>query len=270
MPDVADMRQAANVVSEVLKTMRALALPGVSLETIDRAAGEKIAELGAESANKGYKPGWAPVAYPAFTCLSINNVVSHGIPGTYVLEEGDIVKLDVGVKVRGTQLAMVAGDAGFTVPVGTVSNKAARIIRYANKCMDEALKVVRDGVHVDEISRVIERTATEGGYRANPQYMGHGIGNEMHEKPSIPNRLGVFDHKKALQDPILHEGQVICIEPIISEEDRKAFRQGRSLDPVMARDSDGWTIFHPDGQLCAFAEHMVLVTKDGCEVLTKW
>lgn len=253
------MRKAGRIVTEVLDYLREQTKPGVFLPDLDRMAGEKIRELGATSYDKGYHPKWAKDPYPAEICICVNFGVAHCIPLPLRLREGDIVKYDVGVKVKDGLLWSVAGDAGITVPVGKIQNKEKRLIRYTKKALDAAIAQVKAGVPIYKISEAIERTALLAGYHVVKEYGGHTIGHQMHEEPRIPNALlvhGFKDYHKKLE-----AGQVICIEPIIAYSDA----------PILYGDEgDTWSLYKADGNPVAFFEKMIMVTEDGYEDLTPW
>lgn len=243
------------IVSEVLSTVASFAKPGMTLKQLDAIAEEAIWARGAKSYNKGYKPAWAEIPYPAALCLSVNNVIAHGIPNGYRLQSGDILNIDCGIIINGQ-----CGDAALSVGIGAIDNKNERLLRYAKRALYEGIKVVKPGISIYEIGRAIELFAARMGYVVNQQFTGHGIGAQMHQPPAIFS----FDVQpymnpveKEKHEYILKAGDTICIEPMLTYRDK----MGRKLD-------NGWTVVTQDGKNSAMFEHMVKVTETGHEVLT--
>jgi methionyl aminopeptidase len=237
------------IVSQVLKEMAAMANPGVTAKEIDEMAASLVVKLGGTSYNKGYKPAWAKEAFPASTCISVNDVVCHGIPDERPLVEGDLVNLDLGVRDSEGN----CGDAGFTVAVGTVANKDERLMRYTKKILYAGIEQVKAGVSTMEITQAIYSASVRYGYPLNRNFGGHTIGKEMHMAPNIYNTIEPHN-----QYADLVEGQIICIEPMATH----------GKDRVGFMDDNGWTIRTQDGKNCAMYEHMVRVEKDGYTILT--
>lgn len=235
------------VVSTILTEMSKLCVVGETTKVIDAYAERRIAELGATSYNKGYKPEHATHPYPFATCISVNNVIVHGYPTNEPLGSGDIVTLDIGIKINGQ-----CGDAALTVMVGEVENKNRRLVHYSMKAVYEAIKYIKAGVSTEVIAEEVERYGIRVGYAVNRRFGGHTIGEEMHMKPNIYNTV-----EKVHTYDILKEGQIICIEVPMSFKD--------ALGITFA---DGWITVTTDGRYASMFEHMVRVTKDGCEILT--
>lgn len=246
-----DQRVAAQIVTDVLLELKALTKPGVSLDLLDEMAERMIRERGATPYNKGYQPDWAPTPFPATVCMSVDYEICHGTPRGRTLKEGQIIKYDFGVKYK-----TGCGDAAFTIAVGEVDNRKQRAMRHGLQALYEGIKVVRAGTKILEIGEAIERFVGLRGYRVIREFGGHHIGREMHEMPHIPH-YAIYDDIK-LREP-LKEGAIICIEPMITP--------GRGRMAISKE--DGWTAFCPDGQPVVMYEHMILVTKDGYEILTK-
>ncbi len=240
---------AHDIVSKVLMAMVDMAKPGVTTAAIDDMAEALIKELGGTSINKGYKPEWAKQAYPAVSCININFVIAHGVPSSYVLQEGDLVSFDLGVR----DSSGLCGDAALTIPIGVISADKERLRYYTKKTLYAGIHEVRAGVSTRDITRAMERYALDRGIRLNKVMGGHTIGTEMHMKPHVYNT-----DEEQWEYATLVEGQVICIEPMgtFSKD------QFGSLTP------DGWTRFVSDGKPSAIFEHMVRVEKDGYTVLT--
>jgi methionyl aminopeptidase len=257
----------AEVVSSILKTIETNAKPGVNLLTLEHLAESMIQVMGAVSVNKGYQPKWARLPFPSVICLGVNDVISHGIPISYDLKEGDTLYIDLGISIDG-----MCGDAGLTVPIGRVENKDERLLRYAKRALYKGISVIQPGVKVTEVGEVIERYALQNGYRVNKKFWGHGISKTMHEEPRIPHCIlkkeevktevkpGKFkyEYKDPEGVPTFEVGQVVCIEPMLTY----------GKDEFGASTPDGWTVKTRDHKRSAFFEHMVRVTSEGHEILT--
>lgn len=237
------------IVSKVLKEMMAMVKPGVTPKEIDEMAAALIVKLGGTSYNKGYHPAWASTAYPATTCISVNDVVCHGIPNGRVLVEGDLVNLDLGVRDSEGN----CGDAGVSVGIGTLAGKDERLLKYTKKILYDGIRIVRAGVLTSDITQALYSASLKYGYPLNRNFGGHTIGTEMHMTPQIYNTFEPRNQYMTLQ-----EGQIICVEPIATN----------GKDTVGIMDDDGWTIRTQDGKNCAQFEHMVLVKRNGYEILT--
>lgn len=243
-----DQRIAAGIVTDVLKELAEMTAPGVSLDMLDELAERRIREKGGEPYNKGYHPEWAQTPFPATVCMSVDYEICHGTPRGRTLKEGEIIKYDLGVKYGSG-----CGDAALTVAVGEISNRKERTMRYGLRALYAGIGAVKAGAPISAIGEAIEHFCLVHGYKTIREFGGHHIGKEMHEAPHIPHYRDPKDDEVFLQ-----EGAVICIEPMITPG------KGRM---AMAKE-DGWTAFCPDGQPVVMFEHMMLVTKDGCEILT--
>ena len=256
----------AEVVSEVIKTVVERAKAGVSLLELEHTAEVAMQLYGAVSADKGYQRAWATRPFPGALCLGVNDVIAHGIPDSYQLKDGDLLSIDSGIVLDGW-----CADAATTIPIGEVSNKDERLLCYAQRALYKGIEVVRPGVKVTKIGEAIELYARQMGYVVNHVFFGHGIGKTMHEGLQIPHfelprkeikieiRPGKFkyEYKEPEGIPELSEGQVICIEPMLTYKDYTG-----------GRDNDGWTFRTRDGKNSAMFESMVLVTDTGFEILT--
>lgn len=239
--EVALMKEAGEVVAKVFEGLKPRLVPGISTKELDDLAEEIILSNGGISGSKGYYD------YPGCICISVNDTLVHGIPSNkIILREGDIVSLDVVVKKHGYY-----ADACRTYPVGTIKENAQKLIESTRESFWEAVKLVRDGVHLGDISNKVQEVNESHGYSLPRDYTGHGIGREMHEDPAVPN-TGIKG-----TGVILKEGMTICIEPMVAE--------GKPFTRVLG---DGWTAKMKDGKLSAHYENTVLVTKDGYEILT--
>ena len=235
------MREAGRLVGEVLKELATKVAPGVTTAELDALAEKRILRAGATPAFKGYH------GYPATICASINDEVIHGIPsGRRVLNEGDIVSIDVGASLDG-----YFGDSAITLPVGQVSEEAATLLRVTEESLYKAIDVVRPGGRVSDIGHAVQKHVEASGFSVVREFVGHGIGQQMHEEPQVPN------YGDAGRGPRLSEGMVLAIEPMVNA--------GKPAVKVLA---DGWTAVTRDGSLSAHFEHTVAVTADGAWILT--
>lgn len=235
------MREAGKILSKVHDILEKEVKPGVTTYDIDRVAREAIRDFGCKPSFLGYN------GYPAAVCVSVNDEVIHGIPSRKrILKDGDIVSLDAGVIYKGYQ-----SDAARTHACGKISDQAQKLIDVTRQSFFEGIKFAREGCHLHEISAAIEDYITPFGFTAVKDFVGHGIGREMHEDPQIPN----FHQKR--RGPLLQAGMTLAIEPMINI--------GR-CDVVWM--DDDWTIVTEDGSLSAHYENTVLITKGEPEILS--
>lgn len=238
------MRQAGLILSNVIKKVGQHVGEGVSTLELDQLAEELIYQAGAKPAFKGY--GEDP--YPATLCTSINEEVVHGIPKkNRILKNGDIIGLDCGVKYKGYY-----SDMAITLPVGEIPIKTQKLLNTTKKSLDLAIKNIKQGIHLGNISNLIQSFVEKNGFSVVRQLCGHGIGKELHQDPNVLN----YGQKGT--GPILKQGMVLAFEPMVNI----GTWQVKTL-------KDGWTIATQDGSLSAHFEHTILVTKTGSEVLTK-
>ncbi len=234
--EVERLHRANCVVHEALRAVSEAAVPGVSTAELDQLAEELIRSRGGVPAFKGYR------GFPATLCTSINEVIVHGIPSTrQVLREGDILSVDCGVV-----LDSFVGDAAVTVPVGEVSDEAARLLEVTRQSLHDAVGQVRPGNRLGDVGAAVQRRADAAGFGVVRDFVGHGIGRAMHEEPQVPN------YGKAGHGLLLKPGLVIAIEPMITQGSWG-----------VAVDRDGWTARTEDGKLAAHFEYSVAVTSDG-------
>jgi methionyl aminopeptidase len=238
--EIERMRAANLLVADVLAELAAMAKPGVTTAELDAAAERLVRDGGAEPAFKGYR------GYPATLCASVNDQVVHGIPSARKLVEGDIISLDMGVKLNG-----YFGDSAVTVPVGRVSDDVQQLLRVTQEALERGITQVRLGGRISDIGHAIQRHVESNGFSVVREFVGHGIGASLHEEPQIAN------YGEPGRGPRLAEGMVLAIEPMVN--------MGRPAVKVL---SDGWTAVTRDGSLSAHFEHTVAVTKDGPLVLT--
>jgi methionyl aminopeptidase len=235
------MRAAGRLVGEVLSALTLRVAPGVTTAELDEIAEKLIADAGATPAFKGYH------GYPATICASINEEVIHGIPsGKRVLQEGDILSIDVGASLEGYY-----GDSAITLPVGQVSEEAATLLRVTEEALYKAIEVAKPGGRVSDIGHAVQRHVESYGFSVVREFVGHGIGQRMHEEPQVPN------YGEAGRGPRLTEGMVLAIEPMVNA--------GKPAVKVL---SDGWTAVTRDKSLSAHFEHTVAVTANGAWILT--
>jgi methionyl aminopeptidase len=239
--EIERMRAANMLVADVLAELAAMVAPGVSTRDLDQEAERLVRARGAEPAFKGYR------GYPATLCASVNEQVVHGIPSTRPLDEGDIISLDMGVRLNGFY-----GDSAITVPVGTVSEDVLRLLRITQEALEHGIAQARVGARVSDIGHAIQQHVEANGFSVVREFVGHGIGASLHEEPQIAN-YGAPGH-----GPRLAAGMVLAIEPMVNV--------GRPGVKVL---SDGWTAVTRDGSLSAHFEHTVAVTHEGPLVLTQ-
>jgi len=236
------MRRAGRVVREVLELVRSKVKPGVTTYDLEKAAEERLKELGIKPAFKGYH------GYPCALCTSINSEVVHGIPSPKrVLKNGDIVSIDFGVVADGYY-----GDAAITVPVGTIDPQSARLLRATEESLEAAIRAVRPGATLGDIGATVQAVVEGEGFSVVRDFVGHGIGVQMHEDPQIPN------FGEAGRGMKLKEGMVLAIEPMVN-----------AGGPDVMVLEDGWTAVATDGSMSAHFEHTVAVTATGARILTE-
>lgn len=240
--EIEKIRKASLIVADVLDSIAEVIRPGVNTQTLDEFAEKRIVSSGARPAFKGYR------GYPKTLCTSLNNEVVHGIPSTGVLlKEGDIISVDVGAIVEGFY-----GDAARTFPVGSVAPEAEQLIKVTEEALYKGIAEARPGNRLYDISAAIQGHVESNGYSVVREFVGHGIGRNMHEDPQIPN----FGDRG--QGPKLKSGMVLAIEPMVN--------RGGSGTIVL---QDGWTAVTADGSLSAHFEHTIAVTPEGPQILTR-
>lgn len=240
--ELAKMREASRIVATVLKEIMALVEPGQTTADLDAHAERRIREMGAVPSFKGYQ------GFPASICASINNEVVHGIPSRKrVVQDGDLLKVDTGACFEGFH-----GDSCVTIAVGTVSEDAQRLSRVAQEALMCGLAQVRAGNTLLDIAGAVQDHVESNGYAVVEDYTGHGIGRNLHEEPSV------FNYRtRQLPNVRLRPGMTLAVEPILNAGSRTC----RTL-------RDGWTVVTVDHSLSAQWEHTVVVTRDGCDILT--
>ena len=241
--EIEKMRRSGQVVREILELVRQAVKPGASTQDLETAAAEKMKELGATPAFKGYH------GYPCVLCTSINNEVVHGIPSVKrKLRDGDIVSIDTGVVMDGYY-----GDSAITVAVGEkVNEKTRKLLEVTEKSLQSAIRAVKAGATLGDVGAAVQETVEAEGFSVVRDFVGHGIGTHLHEDPQVPN-YGLRGEGQKLK-----AGMVIAIEPMVNA--------GKPGVQVL---KDGWTAVTEDGSWSAHFEHTVAVTADGAVVLTQ-
>ncbi|MEM9415045.1 MAG: type I methionyl aminopeptidase [Planctomycetota bacterium] len=244
--EIQKMRVAGRVVRKVHNRVREICKPGITTREIDQEAQRVIDESGAVGLFKGY-PG--PTPFPGTLCISLNEEVVHGIGSDRQVKDGDVVGIDCGVKVDGW-----CGDAATTILVGDVPEDVRKMCEATEHCLNIAIENVRPGRRWSQIADMMQRYAEARGYGVVREFVGHGIGQNMHEDPKVPNYA---DRETRRHDIELREGIVLAIEPMLTLGKRDV----KTL-------ADGWTVVTKDGKASAHYEHTVAVTSAGAEVLT--
>ncbi len=237
------MRHAGRITGEALALAGEMVREGVTTKQIDAKIRHYIEKCGARPSFLGYG------GFPGSACISVNSEVIHGIPSDkVVLKEGDIVKIDVGAFIDGFH-----GDSANTFAVGKISEEAQRLIDVTKQSFEEALAAAgREGARIGDVGAAVDGYVTRFGYSTVKKYVGHGVGRDLHEDPSVPN------YGKAGHGPRISRGMVIAIEPMINE----------GVPGVIER-PDGWTVVTADGKLSAHYEHTVAITEEGAVCLTR-
>ncbi len=238
--EIEKMRASNALVADVLAELAGMVVPGTTTQELDVVAERLVRAAGAEPAFKGYR------GYPATLCASVNEQVVHGIPSTRPLVEGDILSLDMGVKLNGFY-----GDSAVTVPVGRIAEDAQRLLQVTQEALSRGIAQVHVGNRISDIGHAIQQHVEAAGFSVVREFVGHGIGAALHEEPQIAN------YGEPGRGPRLAEGMVLAIEPMVN--------MGRPAVKVLA---DGWTAVTRDGSLSAHFEHTVAVTKQGPLILT--
>jgi methionyl aminopeptidase len=240
--EIAIMREAGRIVATTLRRLVDELRPGLQVKELDKVVRREFAKARVEPTFLGY--GNPP--YPATVCVSVNEEIVHGIPGKRVLQDGDVVSLDLGCTHRG-----FVADSALTVIVGKAKPKAQELVDVTRESLAEGIRHVRAGNRLGEISHAIQTYIESHGFGVVREYVGHGVGRQMHEEPQVPN-FGPAD-----RGPVLKKGMVLALEPMVTVGDWRT----RQLD-------DQWTVVTADGSLSAHFEHTIAVTDGDPEVLT--
>ncbi len=235
------MRDAGQIVAETHAELEHAAKPGVTTKELDVIAEDFIVKCGALPAFKGYN------GFPASICASLNDEVVHGIPGLRKLESGDIISIDIGAVING-----YFGDAAVTLPVGEVTQAAARLLDITRQSLFEGISQATVNNRLYDISSSVQTFVESNGFSVVRDYVGHGIGRNMHEDPQVPN------FGKPGRGPRLQAGMTLAIEPMVNAGTYEVMTKG-----------DNWTVVTRDGKLSAHFEHTIAITDNGPEILTK-
>lgn len=239
--EIAIMKEANQIVAEVLETLKQKAVAGITTQELDHLAEQLAKKQNAECAFKGYR------GYSHCLCTSLNEVIVHGIPSACELNDGDILSLDFGVFYKGFY-----GDAAITFPIGKAGKKAERLMETTEGCLRLAVEKMVEGNRVSDISVAIQNHAESNGYSVVRDFVGHGIGRQLHEDPQVPNYGSKGTGVR------IKNGMVLAVEPMVNEGDWKI----EVLD-------DGWTAVTRDRTLSAHFEHSVAITEDGPFILSR-
>jgi len=242
--EIEAMRESGRMLATVLQMIRTKVQPGMTPKDVSRLAAGELKRLGGKPAFKGFE------GYPDIICISTNNEVQHSIPNNHVFRDGDIVNFDFGVTYQG-----MVTDAGISLSIGGIDKADAagkRLLEGTERALYAGLDVIKDGCRVGDISAAVEAVLHAYELGIVRELVGHGVGHEMHEDPEIPN------YGRAGTGPVLKAGMTIAVEPITTLGDHRIFQT-----------RDGWTLMTQDGSRSAQFEHTVLVTPDGCEILTQ-
>ncbi len=235
------MRRAGSIVANAIAALRKAARPGTTTAQLDRIASREIRKRGAVPTFKGYR------GFPGSICASVNEEIVHGIPGSRMLEDGDLLKVDVGATIDG-----FIGDSAVTIGVGNISEEAAELIEVTEQALHEGIAAATDGARTGDIGHAVEQFAASRGYGVVTEYVGHGIGRFLHEDPQVPN------YGPPGRGALLRENMTIAIEPMVNIGGWKT-----RLLPDM------WTVVTADGSLSSHFEHTIAITKGKAEILTQ-
>jgi methionyl aminopeptidase len=248
-PEIERMRRAGKLGYEILGKMQAATAPGVTTQALDDLARDLLLAAGAKAGSKNYptyKPG---EGFPGYTCISVNEEVVHGIPGPRVLKDGDLVKLDLALSIDG-----YCADTATTVGVGQISSNLQRLLDVTRETLDLALANMKPGKKWSDIARLMQHHVEKNGYNVVREFVGHGIGRDMHEEPKVPNFVTA---EQLSGDFTLRKGMTLAVEPMV-------VMGKRAVDLY----KDGWTVFTVDRLPAAHFEHTVAITDNGVDVIT--
>ncbi|MHC4062833.1 MAG: type I methionyl aminopeptidase [Planctomycetota bacterium] len=244
------MGRAGAVVADVLSKLKEVAEPGITTAELDGIAVQMTADAGAQALFKGVRTPYSQIPFPGAICASINDEVVHGIPSkSATLSSGDILSVDFGVRLDG-----YCGDAAITMAIGDISQERRRLMDVTERVLDTAIARAAPAVKWSQVAAEMQRCAEEAGFSVVRDFVGHGIGREMHEEPRVPNFVS---NELRAHDIVLAEGMVLAVEPMINAGSCAV----RTL-------KNGWTVVTRDGKCSAHFEHTIAIVKDGCKVLT--
>ena len=238
--DIEQMRESGRAVYEIREQLRDALVPGVTTRDIDQLAAKLIKERGGKSAFLNYR------GFPGHICISVNEEVVHGIGGSRRIQYGDVVKIDVGIILNGW-----VGDTALSVPVGEIEPATADLLAATEEALEKGIDQARPGNRVRDIGKAVEKHVSARGYSVVREFVGHGVGRQLHEEPHVPN------YAAPGRSPVLKPGMVLAIEPMVN--------MGQPEVRILA---DNWTVVTVDNKPSAHFEHTVLVTEDEPEILT--
>jgi methionyl aminopeptidase len=247
--EIERMRRAGRVGYEILAKMRQAAVAGATTQSLDDLARAELEKAGGKALSKNYPTYKSGEGFPGYTCISVNEEVVHGVPGTRTLKEGDIVTLDLALSLDG-----YCADTATTVGVGRISPALQRLLDITDETLTLALVHMRPGRRWSDIARLMQHNVEKNGYNVVREFVGHGIGRDMHEEPKVPNFV---TGEQLSGDFTLREGMTLAVEPMV-------VAGRREVDLYR----DGWTVFTVDRMPAAHFEHTVAVTDSGVDVLT--
>ncbi|WP_214829840.1 type I methionyl aminopeptidase [Exiguobacterium algae] len=239
--EIAIMREAGQIVARTHQVLKEHIKPGITTLELDRIAEDYIRSQGATPSFKGYN------GFTGSVCASVNEELVHGIPGKRVLNDGDIISIDIGANYNGYH-----GDSAWTYPVGTISEETQRLLDVTEESLYKGLEHAKAGVRLTDISHAIQAYVESHDFSVVREYVGHGVGQNLHEAPQIPH------YGPPGKGPRLKTGMTLAIEPMVNAGQRYV----RTL-------ADNWTVVTVDGSMCAHFEHTIAITDDGYEILTK-
>jgi len=244
------LRKAGSVVADVLSKLQEVAKPGVSTAELDNLSIEMAKSVGAATLFKGVESPYAKRPFPGAICASLNEQVVHGIPSpNVILKDGDLLSVDFGVKLNG-----YCGDSAVTMGIGKVAAENQKLMDVTKHLLDIAIEKSAPGIKWSEVAGEMEKYAKSAGFSVVEDFVGHGIGTEMHEDPKVPN----FVNRELLRnDILLREGMILAVEPMVNV--------GTKSVKML---KDGWTVVTKDSKNSAHFEHTIAIVKSGCEVLT--
>jgi methionyl aminopeptidase len=239
--DIIGLKRVGRIVALAIEEMKKHVVPGITTAALDKIGEEVILDNGGRPAPR------LVYQFPGATCISVNENIAHGIPGNQIIENGDLVNIDVSVELNG-----FFADSGYTLQAGDQDPEITRLCDCGKKALEEALNMAKAGVRLNQIGRIIEKTAKNEGYTTIKDLCGHGIGRALHD-----GSCDVLNYYDPLDRQRLKEGMVVAIEPFVSMKARRVKQTG-----------DGWTLTTPEGSLVAQFEHTVIITKKQPVILT--
>ena len=257
--DIARIREAGLVVRAALDAMAEATVPGITTAELDELAARVISDAGAEPLFLGRQ---GPLGeFPATTCISVEDEITHGVPGDRILRDGEIVSIDCGVRLDGW-----CADAAMTVPVGRIDFERRELIEANEALLWMAIRMIRPGRRWSEIAESLQTFALDSGYGIIEEFTGHGIGRQLHEAPAVPSTMTTSLQGRG--DFTLRPGMVLALEPMLVMEGAALRGDGTAAGVPTFTSQDGWTVRTLMGEIVSHFEHTVVVTANGSEVLT--